>query len=92
MDFVTRQDFFFSCDTDLCVSHDGALTWQRLSPGLSFRYTDGLPYVYQFDFMDPQTGLALVVDEEQDQRTLWKTFDGGESWELLKPVFSHNGH
>jgi hypothetical protein len=35
--------------------------------------------------MDPLTGLALVVDESKDQLTLWKTIDGGESWELIDP-------
>jgi photosystem II stability/assembly factor-like uncharacterized protein len=86
MDFVTSQDLFFGCDLDLCVSHDGAQSWQRLSPNLYFSYVGGEHYVQRFDFVDPLTGWALV-GADRKQLTLWKTEDGGESWEILQPIF-----
>ena len=82
MDFISSQDLFISCDMDLCASHDGAQTWQRLSPNLSFSYAEGQQYVDQFDFVDSLTGWALV-GMDNNQLTLWKTLDGGETWNLL---------
>jgi photosystem II stability/assembly factor-like uncharacterized protein len=84
MDFINSQDLFFSCGDDLCVSRDGARTWQRLSANLSFNFREDKPAVRQFDFTDPDTGWA-IVGEEWDRLTLWKTVNGGESWDPLSP-------
>jgi photosystem II stability/assembly factor-like uncharacterized protein len=87
MDFINSQHLFFSCGADLCVSHDGAQTWQMLSSNLSFDFEDERPSVRQFDFTASQTGFA-IAGEEWDQLSLWKTLDGGETWEMLTPVIN----
>jgi hypothetical protein len=81
---VSEQDIFFVCVTDLCVSHDGAKSWQRLSSNLDFGNPDQLSYVQQFSFGDPATGLALVEGID-DTISLWRTEDGGLSWQALSP-------
>jgi photosystem II stability/assembly factor-like uncharacterized protein len=86
MDFLTTQDMFFACDQDLCVSHDGAQTWERVQPNLVFSNVGGQHYVQQFDFVDSNTGWALVGTDRYEL-TLWKTTDGGETWEMLSPEF-----
>jgi photosystem II stability/assembly factor-like uncharacterized protein len=85
MDFLNSQDLFFSCGRDLCVSRDGAQTWQRLSSNLSFGFEDDRPSVRQFEFTDVNTGWA-IAGEEWDQLSIWKTVDGGETWEMLTPT------
>jgi hypothetical protein len=86
MEFINSQNLFFSCGDDLCVSHDGAQTWQRLSSNLSFNFGEDKPPVRQFDFTDPDTGWA-IVGEEWDQLTLWKTINSGNTWEMISPTF-----
>lgn len=76
VDFVSPQDAFVACGVDLCVTHDGANTWQALSSNLVFAYTEAGEYVEQFDFVDASTGWALTSHD--DQTTLWKTTQGGQ--------------
>lgn len=86
MDFISNQDIIFACDLDLCVSHDGAQSWQRLTPNLNFGYAGGQHYVQQFDFVDPLLGWALV-GVDRYELTLWQTTNGGETWKILAPLF-----
>lgn len=87
MDFVDSQTLFFSCGEDLCFSQDGARTWQRRASNLSFNFGEDRAAVRKFDFSDSQAGWALA-GEEWDQLYLWKTLNGGITWEMLSPTFT----
>jgi hypothetical protein len=83
-DYLTGEEFFFACRTDLCVTRDGAQTWERISSNLKFSAGGGRPYVSQFDFADSQNGWALV-EPAYASFSLWHTTDGGRSWDKLTP-------
>lgn len=85
---VSRQDSYLRCGDDLCVTNDGAATWQTLPSNLNFSYSETQPYVRFFDFGEPTTGWALVGLPEGEP-TLWRTTDGGKAWSELAPVVSH---
>jgi hypothetical protein len=89
--FDSYQDdslhIFLRCGEDLCVSHDGARTWQTLSSNLNFGNSEAQTYVRFFDFGDSMTGWAFVGPYE-GERTLWRTTDGGKTWAPLAPVLS----
>ena len=86
---VTLQDAFAPCGQDLCVTHDGGQSWQALGSNLSFAYTSETePYVWQFGFIDAQNGWA--VSELGLKHGLWRTTDGGVTWEELMPMLATN--
>jgi photosystem II stability/assembly factor-like uncharacterized protein len=82
----SSQDLYLACGNDLCVSHDGAQSWQRFSTNLNFGIVEAEPYVQTLDFTDPLTGWALV-GTDRSQVILWQTTDGGEIWTILEPEF-----
>lgn len=82
--FVSKDDGFAVCGSNLCVTHDGAGTWQQIQAPFSFSPTQAGSRALQFDFVDARTGWAIV--EDQDGRTLFvKTTDGGRTWIDLEP-------
>jgi photosystem II stability/assembly factor-like uncharacterized protein len=83
---VSDQDLFLRCGEALCVSHDGARTWQRVQANLDFKNRDAETYVRIFDFADAMTGWALV-DSDQGAAALWQTTNGGKAWIMLSPDF-----
>jgi photosystem II stability/assembly factor-like uncharacterized protein len=86
LEVVSIEDIFFRCGRDLCISHDGGWNWQQVSTQLNFEtYSDSESYVYRFTFIDALTGWALVRLDETT--TLWRTQDGGVSWQNLEPEF-----
>lgn len=84
LEFVSDQDIFVCCGKNLCVSHDGAHSWQRLSSNLNFGDSEADNYAGWLDFGDAMTGWTFVETNE-DERTLWRTTDGGLSWQELTP-------
>jgi photosystem II stability/assembly factor-like uncharacterized protein len=85
-DHLSNQEIMFACGRELCVTRDGAQTWERISSTLSFVYSLSEPYIEQFDFVDRQNGWALVAPVYRSY-TLWQTTDGGRSWSELKPSY-----
>ena len=86
IDFVSSQDAFVPCGEDLCVTNDGLQTWRALHANLNFTYSEANPeYVQQFDFISPLMGWAISTNG--DTYSLWKTSDGGHTWEKLNPLF-----
>jgi hypothetical protein len=83
VDFVSMQDIFAACGSDLCATHDGAHTWQPLHSNLNFD-TD----VTNIDFISPSTGWALktTIVEGISSNYLWETTDGGAAWTQLSPT------
>lgn len=78
---------FARCDSNLCSTSDGAQTWKKLPDSLNFdQSAGGSDYVSQVSFVDPSTGWALTG--ESGATTLWKSTDGGASWNKLSPSLS----
>lgn len=85
--FLSPQEALAVCRTALCASHDGARSWQKINSNLRFSYQqDGGAYVDQFSFATPSLGWALLVN--QKRHTLWKSTDGGQTWQQLNPVIT----
>ena len=76
---ATEQDLFFVCGNDLCASHDGALTWERIPSILNWNNREFADSIIAFDFGDPSTGWALVRSPNES-RHIVKTEDGTYRW------------
>jgi photosystem II stability/assembly factor-like uncharacterized protein len=83
VEFFSPQLAFAVCADTLCVTQDGAQTWQTLKTNLHFAYADGIDYVSQFEFVSTTIGWAIRTNESV--HTLWKTTDGGVTWVKLSP-------
>jgi len=86
MNFVSSRDLYFACGSELCASHDGGVSWKRISSNLVFSFAEGQPKVWQFYFVDALNGWALVGDSWYEV-LLWRTTDGGKTWHQLFPDF-----
>ncbi len=80
----TKDVVFMGCGERLCVSHDGARTWQELESNLIF-YSKATEerLARSFTFVDAERGWALAGEEPY---TLWRTSDGGQTWTKLDPI------
>jgi hypothetical protein len=85
MDILSNQEIIFVCGSELCVTRDGAQTWDRISSNLNFDATAHYPRVTSFDFVDGQNGWALV-EVEHGSLTMWRTTEGGRNWVKLEPI------
>ena len=81
VDFVSMQDIFAVCGSDLCATHDGAHTWQHLHANLNFD-TDASA----IDFVSPSIGWALKTKLDDSSSSLWETTNGGAIWTQLSPT------
>ena len=87
VDFVSPKDAFVACGDALCVTHDGAQSWQSLKSSLSFDpHTTTSQHVSLVDFISAQTGWAVMSNDDRSVTTLWKTTNGGVTWILLSPT------
>ncbi len=82
--FVNASDGFAVCASALCVTRDGAQTWEHIATPFAFDASQAGSYVVQFDFVDANTGWAIVADPG-GQVLFVKTTDGGRTWIDLKP-------
>ncbi len=80
---LSPEEAFIRCGKNLCVTRDGAQTWQTLPDGLDFDLNSSGAYVFQYEFVDPAQGWAVVSDGADFQ--LWKSSDGGVTWIQLAP-------
>ncbi len=69
------------CGGDLCISHDGAQTWETITPNVDFSYTD-THYVQEMTFLTPLSGWILMWESPATYE-LYRTDDGGATWTLL---------
>ncbi|HEX2696506.1 MAG TPA: hypothetical protein VHM28_02285 [Anaerolineales bacterium] len=77
LDFVDAQNGFAWNGTSFYVTHDGAQTWTSVSPDVAFGDSfAGL------DFVDASTGFVLTNDVT-GTRVLYKTTDGGATWNVM---------
>jgi len=85
LDFVSPTDAFVACGSDLCVTHDGAKTWQKLPASLNFSYVEGKTYVNWFTFTSLNAGWATTSSPDGSVSTFWRTTDGGMTWTEFTP-------
>ncbi len=76
-DFVAGSIGFVWNGTNFYETHDGAKTWTTVEPDVAF----GNDFA-RMDFVDPTTGFVLTSDATS-KRSLYKTTDGGTTWNLL---------
>jgi hypothetical protein len=77
MDFVSADDGFVWNGTDFYVTKDGAQTWTTVPPDVAFGDSfSGM------DFVSPTTGF-VVTSDATGNRNLYKTTDGGATWNYL---------
>jgi photosystem II stability/assembly factor-like uncharacterized protein len=80
----TANDIFMGCGEALCVSHDGARSWQEITSELIFYAFAAEPRLARsFTFVDAERGWALAGDKPY---ALWRTQDGGQTWTKLDPI------
>ena len=82
---VSPGAIFVLCGNALCASLDGAQTWQTLASNLDFTQSDSRS-VSAIDFVDTSTGWALI--QENQASALYKTADGGITWNRLTPMLA----
>jgi photosystem II stability/assembly factor-like uncharacterized protein len=83
IDFVSLNVAFVHCGEALCVTHDGAKTWQTIQSNKRFP-SQGDEVLSAIDFVNAQTGWAIVLLKEAS--VLYQTSDGGVTWNVLKAV------
>ncbi len=85
MQIVSSRDIYVLCGKSMCASHDGAQTWQALASNLDLTQTDSRS-VSALDFVDASTGW--VLSQENELSALYKTIDGGLTWNRLTPMLA----
>ncbi len=76
-DFVSPRDGFVWSGSDFYVTRDGAQTWATITPDVGF----GAQFS-GMDFVSQTTGFVLTSDASGG-RALYKTTDGGATWNIL---------
>ncbi len=79
IDFVTVNDAFVRCGESLCVTHDGARTWQTIQSNKRFT-REGDEAFNLYDFVNPLAGWAVV--KSRGDNHLYQTTDGGVTWNI----------
>jgi photosystem II stability/assembly factor-like uncharacterized protein len=64
---------------NLNVSHDSGTTWDSVTPNINIKDT-----FMTFQFVNATTGWALTGDAS-NHHSLYKTSDGGSTWNILVP-------
>ena len=78
LDVVSPTVAIVRCGDSLCTTTDQGQTWTMVKPDLDFGEFGGERQLIQIDFIDPQTGWAVIDDDDLYQ--LYKTTDGGATW------------
>jgi photosystem II stability/assembly factor-like uncharacterized protein len=70
------------CGGDLCVSHDGAQTWETINPNIDFSVVEEVRFILDTTFISPLIGW-IIMFESGGGYHLYHTTDGGTTWTLL---------
>ncbi len=81
LDVLSMTDAVVRCGSSLCVTSDAGQTWSTVKPDIDFGQFGGERQLIQIDFVDLKTGWAVIDDDDVYQ--LYKTTDGGATWDLL---------
>ena len=80
-DLLSMTQAVVQCGSHLCATHDAGQTWTTVIPDLDFGAFGTEHQLAQIDFVDLSTGWAVINDD--DVYKLYKTTDGGATWNLL---------
>jgi photosystem II stability/assembly factor-like uncharacterized protein len=90
-DTVSSKDIFVRCGASLFVTHDGAQSWQIITPDIDLGLEGAKRYVTQMDFVDVNHGWMIISDNTQfspgGNCMLYKTSNGGTTWTQLPLKF-----
>ena len=83
MDFISPDEGWIASGSTLHHSVDGGMTWSAMA-------TSGIPageVLLKVDFVDSLHGWVVSIPDEMtwEPLKLYRTIDGGASWELLLP-------
>ena len=81
IDFLSPTDAFTVCSSELCVTHNGGRTWQMVTPNIDFGRQGTDRMLTQLIFVNPSNGWVIIADK--DINHLYKTTDGGSTWDEL---------
>jgi hypothetical protein len=83
---VSPECFFIANGSDICVTHDGARTWQTITPNISFGGNSKRDIV-RMEFLDTRHGWLIISDNNgfhpDGNCILYRTSDGGKNWTEL---------
>jgi photosystem II stability/assembly factor-like uncharacterized protein len=74
-DFMSAEEMVMYNGNQFYVTHDSARTWSIIPPDVKFGETFAM-----MDFVNTSTGWVLTIDPTSDQRSLYRTNDGGATW------------
>lgn len=78
-DFISAEEAVIYDGSQFYVTRDAAQTWNIIPPNIAFGDTFAM-----MDFVNASTGWVITSDEN-DQRTLYRTYDGGATWSPAAP-------
>lgn len=74
-DFLSDGEMILYNREQFYVTHDAARTWSIIPPDIKFGESFS-----SMDFVDPSYGYVLTQDPTTNQRSLYRTEDGGITW------------
>jgi photosystem II stability/assembly factor-like uncharacterized protein len=79
-DFLSATEAVIYNGEQFYVTRDAARTWSIIPPDIIFGDTFAM-----MDFVNTLTGWVITVDPTTNQRTLYRTNDGGATWSPVIP-------
>jgi photosystem II stability/assembly factor-like uncharacterized protein len=79
-DFLSATEAVVYTGEQFYVTRDAARMWSLIPPDVKFGDTFAA-----MDFVTPQSGWVLTLDPTNNQRTLYRTTDGGLTWFPILP-------
>ena len=79
-DFLSATEAVIYNGEQFYVTHDAARTWSIIPPDVIFGDSFAL-----MDFVSASTGWVITVDPTTNQRSLYRTSDGGLTWSPVIP-------
>ena len=78
--FLSRQEAVIYNGEEFQVTRDEAQTWSAVSPDISFADTFA-----DMEFVNLMSGWVITIDPSTNQRSLYRTTDGGSTWLPVVP-------
>jgi len=79
-DFMSADEMVIYNGSQFYVTRDAARTWSIIPPDVNFGESFAM-----MDFSNTSSGWVLTVDPTNNQRTLYRSGDGGKTWFPVVP-------